>query len=237
MTPKGVSVRNVIVFGECGVGKSSLVNLVVGSSAAKTSPDADPCTVHNKDYEVNIRGETFKIWDTVGLDGGSLGAMRAALAEWSLKRFLRSFLKKDDLSLLVYCVRGSRATRALVRHYEKIHLQTCNSTVPMVIVVTALENASGDMDSWWQRNEGDLSKYGMSFIGHACVTTVGDDTHDTETVRARRARSQEIVRDLIFNHSHTSERGEDGLILPADSEKPPGGNWLWQRVRNVGRHR
>ncbi|KAF9222625.1 hypothetical protein BS17DRAFT_173622 [Gyrodon lividus] len=209
-------VRNVVVFGESGVGKSSLVNLVVGSYAAKTSPDADACTIRTQHYDVVIHGGKFKIWDTAGLDGGSSGTRRAAVAEKNLKQSLRNFLKNDDLSLLIYCVRASRATRALVRHYQRVYTETCNSTIPMVIVVTALENSSGDMDNWWQRNAGDLSKYGMNFIDHACITTIGDDSCDTLVARERRAYSQETVRDMIFRNCLNGERSEGGLVLPTE---------------------
>ncbi|KIK99091.1 hypothetical protein PAXRUDRAFT_30731 [Paxillus rubicundulus Ve08.2h10] len=222
MPPEGASdpVRNVLVFGETGVGKSSLINLVIGSNAAKTSPDADPCTNRTQPYDVNIQGERFKIWDTAGLDEGKLsGARRAAAAEKKLKQSLRKFLKNNDLSLLIYCVRGSRATRALVRHYQTISSETCNSTVPMVVVVTALENSSGDMESWWQRNAEDLSQHGMNFKDHACITTVGDDSCDTVIVRERRAHSQEIVRDLIFRNRLDNEGSESGQVLPVEGRR------------------
>ncbi|KIJ67578.1 hypothetical protein HYDPIDRAFT_49525, partial [Hydnomerulius pinastri MD-312] len=128
-------VRNVVVFGESGVGKSSLVNLIVGSDAAKTSCDANACTVRTEQYDVIIKEKKFKIWDTAGLDGGSFGFNRTTVAGRDLKRFLHKLLKSNDLSLLVYCVRASRATQALVRHYRTIHSLIFPSGIPMVIVV------------------------------------------------------------------------------------------------------
>lgn len=191
----------MVVFGESGVGKSSLINLILESSAAKTSPDADPCTTRNEQYDTLIHGKKFKIWDTPGVNEGSLGVVRAAIAERSLKQLLRKLLERNELSLLVYCVRASRATQALVRHYRKFCPLVHKSAIPVVIAVTALENSSGDMEGWWQKNAEKLSGFGMTFADHACITTIGDDPRDSIVVRTRRTDSQQAIRELVFRNS------------------------------------
>jgi tRNA U34 5-carboxymethylaminomethyl modifying GTPase MnmE/TrmE len=59
---------NVVVFGETGAGKSSLINLVAGSQTALTSRDAMGCTTETNVYDVLIQNETLKVklFDTVG---------------------------------------------------------------------------------------------------------------------------------------------------------------------------
>jgi tRNA U34 5-carboxymethylaminomethyl modifying GTPase MnmE/TrmE len=59
---------NVVIFGETGAGKSSLINLVVGTQTALTSGDAMGCTTKTNVYDVFIQNETLKVklFDTVG---------------------------------------------------------------------------------------------------------------------------------------------------------------------------
>ncbi|KAI6032804.1 P-loop containing nucleoside triphosphate hydrolase protein [Pisolithus orientalis] len=221
----GQPVHNVIIFGETGVGKSSLVNLIVGSNGAETSSDAVACTARNQGYEVTINNRKFRVWDTVGLDSGTFNWLPATFAERPLKRFLSKLFKKGEVDLLVYCVRASRATRALVRHYQTFYSTVCRAAVPVVVVITCLENSSGEMDNWWTKNAGNFRNCGMYFAGHACVTTLADEHCDSAMLQERRASSRRAVHDLISrtcvpyeshlasgNTSQTQQRNASGFL-------------------------
>ena len=186
---------NVVLFGEAGVGKSSLINLITSQDRARTSPDVNPCTGNNHGYNVTIGHCAFKIWDTVGL--GSGGWFRARLAAWNLKLFLSQMLEKNELGLLVYCVRASRAKETTFKHYETFYSKVCGeSTVPIVVVLTECERLN-DMDSWWREN-GD--RYGeLAFCGHACVTALPDTPGDP-ALQQKRAYSLRVVHGLISQH-------------------------------------
>ncbi|KAG1742232.1 kinase-like domain-containing protein [Suillus lakei] len=54
---------NVILFGETGVGKSAIINLIMGRDAAQTSPDAETCTVQHTSHEVMLGTHRFKLWE------------------------------------------------------------------------------------------------------------------------------------------------------------------------------
>ena len=149
---------------------------------------------------MTIADRKFKIWDTAGLNGGTFSRIHAAIADRNLRRFLSKLQKKGELDLLIYCVRASRTTQALVRHYKKFYSSVCKRSVPVVVIVTCLENTPGEMDSWWQRNVGNFGKLGMVFAGHACVTTIADDPGDTASLRARREYSGRAVRSLIYEN-------------------------------------
>lgn len=207
--------HNVVIFGEAGVGKSSLVNLIIGSNRAGTSSDAVACTQRNQEYEVTIDNRKFRIWDTVGLDSGTFNWLPAAFAERPLKHFLSKLFKKGEVDLLIYCVRASRATRALVRHYQTFYSTICEGAVPVVVVITCLENATGEMENWWAKNEENFRRYGMSFAGHACVTTLGEEQCDSAALRERRTSSRRTVHALI-----STTCGLRGSRLPPGNAGP-----------------
>ncbi|KAG1745358.1 P-loop containing nucleoside triphosphate hydrolase protein [Suillus paluster] len=192
--------RNVVLWGESGVGKSSLINLIMGRDIAKTSPDAISCTLNTAPYEVTIKGQCFRLWDTAGLNEGSEGAMPAPVAARNLTVFLRGLNQGDGVHLLVYCVRGTQATKAMRTNYQTFASVIGDSKVPTVIVATCLEDLRPDMAEWWNQNKDQLAKYGMHFSGYACVTTLPGEHADSQDIRQRRVRSYEDVCRLILDH-------------------------------------
>lgn len=67
--------RNVVLAGETGVGKSSLINLIANKNIAGVSNDSLGCTSEIQNYHTVIGRDSFEIWDTPGLDEGP-GAKR-----------------------------------------------------------------------------------------------------------------------------------------------------------------
>ncbi|KAL4063878.1 P-loop containing nucleoside triphosphate hydrolase protein [Scleroderma yunnanense] len=188
---------NVVIIGETGVGKSSLINLITnGSAQARTSNNVVPCTKKSHACYATIDGRTFKIWDTVGLD--SAGWIRPWIEKKKLRRFLLQMLERKELGLLVYCMRGSRATKAIKAHYQTFCSKVRGAAVPVVVVVTCLEKESGDLENWWNKNGDTLSSHGLIFDGHACVTTLRDNSGDVRDLQEKFSSSYRAVRTLIF---------------------------------------
>ncbi|KAH7928907.1 P-loop containing nucleoside triphosphate hydrolase protein [Leucogyrophana mollusca] len=211
--PRGASSndsRNVVVFGESGVGKSSLVNIIVGSGVAKTSSGAAGCTFDYSRHEAIIDGRPFGIWDTAGLDEGDYGTVPAAKAEENLKGLLRDLVKANGVDLIVYCVRATRVRKALQKNYNIFYSAICRKKVPIVIVVTGLENYEGEMDGWWRDNEKEFMALNMRFDGHACVTTLDLNVVKSDILLARREESQRKVRDLIVSRCSSRRWSTDG---------------------------
>ncbi|KAG2140452.1 P-loop containing nucleoside triphosphate hydrolase protein [Suillus cothurnatus] len=173
--------RNVVLYGESGVGKSSLINLIMGCDAAKTSPDALACTTTHAPYDVTIDGQCFRLWDTAGLNEGSEGTVPAVMAERNLTTFLRCLNQED------WCPSS---------YILFIH----DSKVPTIVVVTCLEDFRPMMAEWWNKNKDELATYGMQFSGYACVTTLKDEPTESPDIHQRRAQSYEDVCKCILDH-------------------------------------
>ena len=199
--------RNVVLFGECGVGKSSIINAIVGRPVAKTSNDVLGCTDENVFYSVTLDTEIkVNLWDTVGLDEGTAGRIPADQAKQRLKLFLRRRIEASEgVDLLLYCIRGASGTKRLPvkqGHWEKhkfVFEEVCKKRVPIALVVTHLESydPSGDMDTWWDHNEGKISEFGFQFCAHACIAVLPPEfwgtNDDVNRIEVSRRRLQDLL--------------------------------------------
>ncbi|KAG1816625.1 hypothetical protein EV424DRAFT_1324826, partial [Suillus variegatus] len=181
--------------------------LVAGTQTALTSCDATGCTTESNAYDVLIQNETFKLkvklFDTVGLGEGPEGTVPDKDARRILKKLLRDLMKQTDIHLLMYCVRGVRVTKALCRNYNLIHSEV-KERVPIVLVATGLEDRRPEMEEWWRANERSISDFGMTFAGHACITTATIDRYAGDELKRRRTQSYHAICQLIeHRNKHT----------------------------------
>ncbi|KAG1889139.1 P-loop containing nucleoside triphosphate hydrolase protein [Suillus subluteus] len=194
--------RNIVIFGKSGAGKSSIINTIAREQLAETSNDTTGCTSGHKCHPVTISGQRFVLFDTVGLGEGPAGTVPDAEAKRQLKSLLRHLMSSrspsDGIDLLVYCVSSKMTTLpAIIRAYETFYSRVCRKKVPIVIVMTGLENKP-DMESWWDTNKGKFKS--MHFTGHACVTALQEYPEIPDDFTRRIAKSSEILRNLLVNN-------------------------------------
>ncbi|KAF8336734.1 P-loop containing nucleoside triphosphate hydrolase protein [Amanita rubescens] len=201
---------NVIIFGETGVGKSSLINMITGTACAAVSSAAVGCTFESVPYDVELSARKFRLWDTVGLNEGEHGSIPADRAIESLQELV-SNLQYEGVSLLVYCIRGSRLRDIVKINYDLFFGMICASEVPIVVVITGLENED-KMEGWWTENFVDFSKRGMRFAGHACITTMkGKVLKDGQHMfEEEYNQSVMLVQELISHHCLDTPWKPDG---------------------------
>jgi len=196
---------NVIVFGETGSGKSSLINMVVGTNVAETSSKAKGCTFESTPYKVTIHGTAYKLFDTAGLNEWEGGKVSAKDAVVNLYKLIRDL--DDGVSLLVYCVRGPRIKDTTVKNYKLFYEAFCQKQVPIVVAVTGLENEEPTMDSWWAENRETFADAGMTFSEHACITaTKGRGDVFKEEYRESAEKMKKIIKAGSRNQAWRMER-------------------------------
>ncbi|KAG9316836.1 P-loop containing nucleoside triphosphate hydrolase protein [Chiua virens] len=161
--------HNVIIFGETGVGKSSVVNLIAGGDLAKTSPDASACTLTSNPYHVVLQGDQpFCLWDTVGLNEPEISREDYLRAIKQAYKLIKDLERTGGVHLLLLCMRG-RITKSVQQNYKLFANVLCENKVPLAVVITNLENEPC-MDQWWTDNKEVFQRYGIAARGHACIT-------------------------------------------------------------------
>jgi GTP-binding protein EngB required for normal cell division len=168
-------IPNVIIFGESGVGKSSIINMLDGDEKAMVSNKATGVTFSTSSYKKTIFGVPFRIFDTVGLNEGSGGTVKPVDAVARLYRLINHL--GDGVNLLVYVMR-SRIRHNSELNYKLFFEIFCNKKVPIVILITGLETMDKPMDEWWLQNEHSFDKYRMVFNDHACITSTKGKCQD-----------------------------------------------------------
>src|ERR1700731_1292296 len=197
-------VRNVIVFGETGAGKSSVINMLEGGMQAPVSMNLVGMTFASARYLKTIRGSTFTMFDTAGLNETIHGSVPPSRAIEQLYKLVHE-LRDDGISLLVYVMRAPRLKSTMKKNYEIFYDIFCQRSVPIVIIVTGLE-VVGDVEKWWANNEQVLRNNEMSFHGHACITaTQGRELQSGEHVYDDEYRtSKEDLKKLIYQFRDTT---------------------------------
>ncbi|KAF8635777.1 hypothetical protein AX17_003853 [Amanita inopinata Kibby_2008] len=160
-------VPNIILFGETGAGKSSVVNLIVGENVAPISSRSVGCTFKSNRYTAKIDQSLFFIHDTAGLDEGQTGTVPREDAIVQLYQLLRNL--ESGVNLLIFCMRAPRIKESCYRNWRLFREIICRDRVPIVLAITGLE-AEDNMDDWWRREKMAFTRYEMFPHGVACLT-------------------------------------------------------------------
>ena len=134
-----ISSFNIIILGNTGVGKSTLLNTVLKAKLAKTDL-GDPCTMGMpKPYESeNAKG--IRIWDSRGIENGKYN-LETAFND--IKITIESLIKRNDpdkfIHCIWYCVSSNRFTEEEVNNLKKCY-DSYIEKLPIIVVFTRSDN-------------------------------------------------------------------------------------------------
>ncbi|KAG1771150.1 hypothetical protein EV702DRAFT_656554 [Suillus placidus] len=180
---------------------------------ADTSPDMQRCTMQWKEYTIGFGGNSYTVFDTIGLEEPQLGIKEYLESVENAYRLIKELDRRGGIDLLLFCVRAGRVTATLQSNYRLFHEFLCEKKVPIVLAITNLEREQR-MEDWWVRNHSTFEKYQIQVAGHACITAANrlDGRH-----RVLYEESRTTMRDLVKKFTADEQKqawmGGDNLFV------------------------
>ncbi|KAJ8585712.1 hypothetical protein M405DRAFT_824539 [Rhizopogon salebrosus TDB-379] len=151
--------KNVIIIGHSGTGKSSLVNMLCPYANARVGGDASACTLGEQIYTCHLdSGQQYNVHDTIALEEPTFSLFPAPKANKRLKVYLRRYMERKELHLVIYCMPEERIGMKQSQHKNYKIFKRLVGRVPVVLVVTTGDD---DLEGWRKRNQGIFRKLGM----------------------------------------------------------------------------
>jgi GTP-binding protein EngB required for normal cell division len=161
--------KRILVVGQTGVGKSSVINLLIGSNEAKISDSGVGCTFNYQVYESTDEYDTFHLIDTVGLNEASDGKVSAKRAMKMLTLFLKN--NQEGINCLLFIMQKGRITDSFEKNYKLFSEDLLLGKVPTILCITHCENDE-PMDKWLHNasNRNAILQYGFKAV--ICGTSI-----------------------------------------------------------------
>ena len=189
-------VNRVLIVGQTGAGKSSLVNLLAAKKVANVSDSARGCTFQFETYQAVYNGELYELIDTVGLNESSKGSVNARDAMKMLIKFING--NKRGFSCVLFVMSKGRITDS----FEKNHMLFCktllNGETPAILFLSHCESDE-PMDRWIKNAENKDALNPFSFNSVVCGTAQ-DGGRLSELIKPLRDETYEHLWRSISEH-------------------------------------
>lgn len=165
-------VRNVLVFGSSGVGKTTLINNLAGENFP-TGSGAKGTTLETRHVRVDHLEVKYRIFDTAGLNEADKGSVSGTDAVMNLARLLKH--TEGGLNLMVMVVRHGTIQASTKANYQLFVETMTSGSVPLLIVVTHCEREIGDMQVWIDQNRRSFLEQGIQSKKMVATTFITPD--------------------------------------------------------------
>lgn len=137
MAKKEQKMGNVLIIGNSGVGKSTLINAVLGEEVAETGWGTKGTTRELAIKESSDKKVPFRIIDTVGFEPSLIKQMQAvnAVKKWS-KNCAKDGKEDNAINVIWFCVDGT-AAKLFPETIQNLSKATSMwKSVPIIVVIT-----------------------------------------------------------------------------------------------------
>ena len=150
----------ILVIGEIGTGKSTLINNLLGKEVAPVGHTMELETTTVTTHRAVVEGVSVVVYDTSGLDD-----VRGRQAEEEHLENVKDLLVRSEVQLVIYCFKmtETRMRRGLIRTFEEYH----KIGVPWEQTIIALTFADMDSTDRFSRIQQQLKKTLVENVGVA----------------------------------------------------------------------
>ena len=115
---KDCPIFGILVIGETGAGKSTLINNLLGQEVATVGHTLESETVEVKAHELSVEGVPVVVYDTPGMDDTN----RDEDEEEHLE-MMKSLLARRKIHLVIYCLKmtETRMRRGIIQTFRQYH--------------------------------------------------------------------------------------------------------------------
>jgi len=184
---------------------------MAGQTVAETSGNLKSCTLHWQQYPIQFDGKSYMVFDTVGLEEPQLGFQQYLETVGNAYTLIQNLERQGGIDLLLFCMRAGRLTATLQSNYRLFHEFLCDKKVPIVVVITYLENEAGEMDNWWKNNKDVFDRLGIHVAGHACITAIRGNY--PERYEESRIAIRKVVKEFTADGQKEVWIGGDNTIM------------------------
>ena len=137
MASKEKKMGNVLVIGNSGVGKSTLINAVLGEEVAATGWGTHGTTEKLEIYTSPDKKVPFRIIDTIGFEPSLYKQIKAikAVQDWS-KECAKEGKEDNAINVIWFCVDGTSAKLFPETIANLSRATTMWKSVPIIVVIT-----------------------------------------------------------------------------------------------------
>jgi GTP-binding protein EngB required for normal cell division len=190
------SVNRILVIGQTGAGKSSLINLLAGKKVAQVSDGAKGCTFKFETYQVDYNGELFELVDTVGLNEGSTGTVKPKEAMKMLIKFIKG--NKRGFSCILFVMPKGRITDSFEKNYMLFCQTLLKGETPSILFLGHCESDE-PMDQWIKNEENKSALNSYNFSDIVCGTAQ-DGGRFGQLIKPLRDETHAHLWKSIFEH-------------------------------------
>ncbi|KAG1741417.1 P-loop containing nucleoside triphosphate hydrolase protein [Suillus paluster] len=201
--------KKVVLFGQTGAGKSSLINLMAGKDVAVTSNDAKRHTMHSAEYDIEFGGDSYKVFDTIGLEEPQPGLSQYLKTVKNVYKLIRNLERQGGIDLFLFCMPGGRLTATVENNYRLFHEFLCKKKAPVVVAITHLEEEEGAMEAWWERHKETFLTQDDGAAGHACIITADRHGKYPDLYEESRVTIHKLVKECSANGQNQARVGEN----------------------------
>ncbi|KAG1837923.1 kinase-like domain-containing protein [Suillus subalutaceus] len=199
-----ITPKNIIIFGERGAGKSSVINLLAGRQVAETSSDQNSLTLHYDAYGITIDDVPYRVYDTTGFDDYRTNPSGFLYAITNAHKLAKELREKGGVYLLLYCIKGDEIPSTFITNYRLLYEFLFEEKVPVALIATHLEGED-NMDDWHAHNKEWFDRQAVKYVDHACITAA--DNPDPKC-REKYEMSRTEVGKLISRQAQHWNRGD-----------------------------